>query len=138
MKVRLILQRTLIVLVSVLLLTQSVFLPKDLTDRVRQYTGGIEFDYVKWTLDSLALKVGISGVDPVDHLTPDTQKRIVTEYFNLVSQYFTLEYKIETIFLILQSKIQRRQPRLELGQQADLQKLLDRLAPIAEVSFNLK
>ncbi len=125
-------KRILVVFISVLLLTQSVFVPTDLTDRVRQYTGGIEFDYVKWELDSLALKVGISGLNPVDHLNPDTQKRIVNEYFDLVSQYFTLENKIEMIYADPAVKDPATSAAVELKQQADLQKFLDRLAPIAE------
>lgn len=127
-----ILKRSLVALLCAILLTQSVYVPQGLTEKVSRYTGGIEFDYARWTLDSLLLKIGISGVAPTDHLSAEVQQKIVTHYFDLVGQYDTLEAKIETIYANPTVKNPAEQAATELKAQTELQKLLDRLAPIAE------
>lgn len=126
------LKRLVIYLLSILLLTQSVYMPQSITERVRQYTGGLEFDYAGWTLDSLGLKLGMAGVAPTDHLSPETQKRVVTSYFDLVRQYNDLENKVEQAYADPSIQDPAQAAAAELAQQAQLQKLLDRLAPLAE------
>lgn len=126
------LKRFAICLLSTLLLTQSVYVPQSITERVRQYTGGLEFDYAGWTLDSLGLKLGMAGVAPTDHLSPETQKRVVTSYFDLVRQYNDLENKVEQAYADPSIQDPAQAVAAELAQQAQLQKLLDRLAPVAE------
>lgn len=126
------LKRILIVLVCILLLTQSVYLPQSLVDKVSLFTGRLEFDYVGWTLNALAMKVGLGGIAPADHIALETQKKVVTQYFDLVKQYNVLEAQVEQIYADPAVKDPAATAADQLKAQAELQKLLDRLAPVAE------
>lgn len=126
------LKRLIVFLVSILLLTQSVYLPQTLVEKVSAYTGGLEFDYVGWTLNALAMKAGLGGIAPTDHVDLEVQKKVVTQYFDLVKQYNVLEAQVEQIYADPAVKNPAETAKDQLKAQAELQKLLDRLAPVAE------
>ncbi len=117
---------------SLLLLTQSAYVPQTLQEKVSQYTGGLDFDYVGWTLNALALKAGLGGIAITDHLDLAVQKKVVTQYFDLVNQYNVLEYQVEQIYADPAVKDPASVAAEQLKAQAELQKLLDRLSPVAE------
>lgn len=125
-------RRLVVILVCMLLLSQSIYIPQNLTDQARQYTEGVEFDYFKWTADSFFIKIGESGIAPVDHLTAEIQHRVVLEYFDLVRQLDELEGKIEQVYAdpSINNPQQAAAPELQL--QSEMQKLLNQLAPVAE------
>jgi len=127
-----ILKRMAILTACVLMLNQSVFTPKELTDRVSRYTGGIEFDYFKWTVDSFVLKIGETGIAPVDHLNKDVQHRIVVKYFDLVRQLNELDGKIAQIYADPSVKDPEKTAADDLRLQSQTQAMANSLAPIAE------
>jgi hypothetical protein len=122
----------LLVIICILSLSQSVFIPQDITDKVRQYTGTLEFNYFNWTVDSLLLKLGESGIHLPENLSADTQHRLVLNYFSLVKDEETLAAKIEQIYADPSVKDPKQAATDDLAQQAQYQAMLDELAPVTE------
>jgi hypothetical protein len=126
------LKRFFTLLVCLLLLNQSIYLPQSLVEKVSAYTGGLEFDYVGWTLNALTMKAGLGGIAPTDHVDVQVQKKVVTQYFDLVKQYNVLEAQVEQIYADPAVKDPAAAAKDQLTAQTELQKMLDRLAPVAE------
>lgn len=126
------LKRIFTLLVCLLLLNQSIYLPQSLVEKVSAYTGGLEFDYVGWTLNALTMKAGLGGIAPTDHVDVQVQKKVVTQYFDLVKQYNVLEAQVEQIYADPAVKDPAAVAKDQLTAQTELQKILDRLAPVAE------
>jgi hypothetical protein len=122
----------LVLLICILLLTQSVFYPQTLTDKVRQYTGAFEFNYFNWTLDSLLLKVGEAGIHFNGALSTETQRRLVLNYFDTVKQVEILAAKIEQIYDDPTVKDPKTAAAEDLAQQNQDQAFLDELSPAVE------
>jgi hypothetical protein len=122
----------LIILICILLLTQSVFLPQDLTDKVRQYTGSLEFNYFSWTVDSLLLKLGESELRFNESLTTETQKRLVLNYFDVVNKEETLAANIEQIYTDPSVKDPQQIAATQLEEQRQYQAFLDEMSPAVE------
>jgi hypothetical protein len=60
----------LFLMLTSLLMGGSSLPPGDKTERVRAFTRDIEFDYVAWTLDRLAIKPGqVATAGHADYLT---------------------------------------------------------------------
>jgi hypothetical protein len=116
----------------VLLLNQSIYIPQDTTDKVRQYTGHIEFDYFTWTVNSWLLKMGESGLDLSDSINTETQHRLVTGYFDLVKQEEDLAAKITQIYTDSTIQDPQKKAAALLDQQTQDQNLLDEMAPVVE------
>jgi hypothetical protein len=132
MKFTKILDRLLIVLICILLLTQSVFIPQTITDKVRQYTGNLEFNYFNWIMDSLLLKASESGLHFDESLSSQTQHRLVLNYFALVSQEEALAVKIEQIYADPANKDPQTAAASYLNQQNQVQALMDETSPVVE------
>jgi hypothetical protein len=116
----------------VLLLNQSIYIPQDTTDKVRQYTGHIEFDYFTWTVNSWLLKMGESGLDLSDSVNAETQHRLVSSYFDLVKQEENLAAKISQIYTDPTIQDPQKKAAALLDQQTQDQNLLDEMAPVVE------
>ena len=53
----------------------------DPLDQVRRYTRQIEFEFVGWTLDALAVKVEQVGLGVSSHMQEDDGEALVLNYF---------------------------------------------------------
>jgi hypothetical protein len=132
MKWRKILWKTLLILICILLLTQSVSAPKTLTQKVRQYTGRLEFNYFDWTVDSLFSKMSESSLGISDAVETSIQHDLVLHYFDLVKQEETLAGQISQIYTDPSIKDPQSAAATLLTQQENIQSMLDELAPMAE------
>ena len=125
-------QITLIVTVAVLLLQRSDIAPGDIVQRVHRYTRGQEFDYGRWGLEALALKMRQVGLGVVDYLPEESQKQMVLDYLALVNEIFQAEYELEQIYTdptIPDSERASAEIRQRL---TDLYLQREHLAPLAE------
>lgn len=68
------------------LLQGGTDVPRDRVGQVRQFTRGLEFDYVNWTLDALYVKLSESAVDTARYLNPDEQQRVVVTQLQLINE----------------------------------------------------
>jgi len=132
MKLSLILNRLLLMLICILLLTQSIFIPQTITDKVRQYTGNLEFNYFNWTVDSLLLKAGEAGLHFSASLSAETQHRLVLNYFALVQQEEVLAAKIQQIYADPAVQDPKSAAASYLAQQNQDQAMMDELSPAVE------
>jgi len=101
-------------------------------DRVRMFTGGLEFDYFTWTLDALIEKAGQGQINADQRLTPDQQSQVVIRYFDLVRE---LEITRAQIYILYSD------PRVTdveaatadlLARQHELEGTLNNLAALTE------
>jgi hypothetical protein len=73
-----------LVVAAALLLRSSAVLPGDQTERVRAYTRDIEFDYVTWTADALAVKIGQIALGAVSYLPEAARRQLAQNYLELI------------------------------------------------------
>lgn len=92
------LKTIIMLLVGLLLLAQSSVAPGDEIEQIRAFTRMIEFDYVNWTLDALAVKEIQASVKAPQYMTIANQRKVVFEYLKLVDQEDRLNAQIEKIY----------------------------------------
>lgn len=85
-----------IALASSLLLAGSTPLLEDRTDEVRRYTRAIEFDYVSWTTQALALKLEHFGLGAAAYLEEAARIALVHDYLERIEQAGRLRGELET------------------------------------------
>lgn len=132
MKWRNLLGKVLLIGVCICLLTQSVSAPKTLTQKVRLYTAGLEFNYFDWTVDSLFSKMSESSLGISNAVQPALQHDLVLRYFALVKQDETLAGQISQIYTDPSIRDPKSAASALLAQQDQIQNLLDELAPAVE------
>ena len=91
-------QITLILLLLVLLLTSSTVPPADQLEQARAFTRQIEFDYITWTLDALALKLGRGALNASAYLPLEQRPQVVLDYLDLVSQIWSVQNAIQDLY----------------------------------------
>ena len=79
-------------------LSQSTFLPGASGDKVRAYTRNIEFDYISWILDALALKTSQAALSPARYLTQSAQRQTVLEYIQLTRKQAGLVAQVTSVY----------------------------------------
>jgi hypothetical protein len=85
------LRLALVVFLAMLLLQRSVLEPGNRSERVRAFTRSIEFDYLRWTIDAVGVKLGQAGLGAPAYLSPEEQRQVVLDYLALVEQIFEQE-----------------------------------------------
>ena len=125
-------EKVFFLVICCLFLTRSSLVYETLAEKVYPYTSSIRFNYLTWTLKSLALKTGEAGLDFQSNLSEETQKRVVLEYFEYVRQQIKIEEKIEQIYANPSTKDPAEVAAVYLSQRDEYQRFLDQLAPIAE------
>ncbi len=114
------------------LLTNSVIFSENITERARRYTLDIEFDYIAWTIKAASQKAGQFHINPVDHLTGDTQKQIIEKYFELIRNLENTQAKIAVIYSDPDDTTPERTARDFLSLEKELEDAIVSLSPIAE------
>jgi hypothetical protein len=88
-------QITLILLLLALLLTFSTVPPADQLEQARAFTRQIEFDYITWTLDAVALKLGRGALNASAYVPLEQRPQVVLDYLDLVSQIWSVQNAIQ-------------------------------------------
>jgi hypothetical protein len=104
----------------------------DALSRARSFTRPLEFDYVTWTLDALAIKFGQVALDTSNYLPLADRSSTVLATLDLISQVNQLKSKLNDIYAdpTIQDPITAS---VELRQQlSELQAQRDQLEPVAE------
>jgi len=70
----------------------------DRIERVRSFTRGIEFDYLGWTGDAIALKFINSSQGISRYIEPDSQIKLTYDYLNLISGIHQKERELQVLF----------------------------------------
>ena len=86
------------ILILLALLQGGTEMPRDMVGQVRQFTRGIEFDYVNWTLDALYVKLSESAVDTARYLNPDEQQRVVVTQLQLINEINRTNAEITSLY----------------------------------------
>ena len=124
--------RVLIVVLCALMLNQSIYIPQTAVDKVRQFTGNLEFDYFSWTIDSLMQKVGASSLHINDEVSSETQHNLVLKYFDLVKTEENLAGQIAQIYADPSITDPKTAAANLLQQQTQTQAIMDELSPAVE------
>jgi hypothetical protein len=88
-----------ILMLIVAVILGSSDLPKgDEVEQIRAFTRDTEFDYVKWTLDALNIKVNQSSLDLAKFIELPQSQVIISDYIDQVSTVQQLKNQIEMIY----------------------------------------
>ena len=122
----------LILWISILLLGSSSIPPGDQGERVRAFTRKMEFDYVSWILNAFGVKLSQAATGAQGYLPAETDRQVVLDYLDLVSQIQQTETEINRIFA--DPDIQDRESTAQpfLAQLERLKGRRDELGPLAE------
>jgi hypothetical protein len=87
---------TWLVVVTFLLssLTRETYTPPDMPAKVRPYTGGIDFNFVDWTLDAVGRKVEQASLNEQAYLTEAARTVLVLKYFDWQAKLDGIENSI--------------------------------------------
>ena len=119
-------------------LTKSTFFVFTPEEKAQQITRTLEFDYVTWTLDAVAIKTGESGINVSQRLTPAQQHQLVLRYFELVRELESVKYSVQVIYSDPRVSHPEVEAKEELEQQEVLQTALQRLDPLVEDILQLQ
>ena len=78
--------------------TKSTVLLQTAEEKAQQVTRDVDFDYVSWTVDAAAIKIGETGIDVTSRLTEAQQHQLVIRYFELVRELENVKYQVQVIY----------------------------------------
>lgn len=105
------------------------------TDRVREYTRGIEFDYPIWVWDASWLKLEQNAIGLPYLFDRATNKQIVFEYLRTTQRLMDVEFAIERVFSDPNIADKESKSALLRAQRDELLARQAALAPLAEAAF---
>lgn len=123
---------TIILLMMALMLGTSIISPSDSLERTRAYTRAIEFDYVSWTWNALAVKLGQIALDTASYLPDKARSNTVLEALDLISQINQVEAKLTDLYGDPNISDPDSASADLRNQLRDLQQQRSRLEPLAE------
>src|SRR4026209_1810885 len=85
------------VLVSALL-TRSVYIASDTSQRVRQFIRDSEFDFVGWTFDAIGVQLHQNAVGEPLLLDENARTQVVRRFFKLRADLDDVEAQIATLY----------------------------------------
>jgi hypothetical protein len=106
--------------------------PEDLADKARAFTRGKEFNFVRWTVNALGVKLNQMAVGSEKYLSAEQRREVVIRYLELVWDIQRTEGELNEIYAdpkVVDPKASSSEVRQQL---ADLQAERQRIAPIAE------
>ncbi|MBN2145848.1 MAG: hypothetical protein JW726_00610 [Anaerolineales bacterium] len=92
------LRRTALLILLVYLLNTSVTPPGDQLGRARAFTLSREFDYVAWTFDALAVKLGQEALGSSRYLDPELRSQTVLDYLALLRELWRVKAAILEVY----------------------------------------
>lgn len=130
--VRVWLKRATLLIIVLSLLGGSGVQFRETSERVHRYTRALEFDFLTWSMDAAASKVGQSGLGAASYIAPADGRELVLEYFALLEQVQRAEADLRFAF----GDPVRSEDEQELQALVDaataLRSQLDRLQPVVE------
>ena len=84
----------LVLLSTLVVLTQSAPTPRQQADRVRQFTRALEFDFGGWTAQAAWAKLAASSLAASDYLSEDDRSQLVREFAARVDRASLLETEL--------------------------------------------
>jgi len=126
------LKQILIFIVMAFLLTRSVMRLERPVDQARLFTGGIEYDYIAWTLNAIQEKAAQAQLNVVQYLPRDQQAKVVLRYFELVRELEITQAQINFLYTDPRVVDPEKQAAEFLSRQKNLEKSLDHLAALTE------
>jgi hypothetical protein len=109
----------------------NVFLGDPL-DQVRRYTRQDEFEFVGWTLDALAVKVGQLSLGVSTRLDEEDRKSLVLEYFEELIQAQQLERQLERVLAEPDLEDRDQQANTLRTRWSAVRSKLDQYQPVVE------
>ena len=85
-------------LILAALLAGSGQLPVDLVGKARAYTRPLEFDYARWTVNALLVKLEQAALGTSDYLGGEPRKQAVLDYLELVARIQQSETRLSEIY----------------------------------------
>ncbi len=79
---------------TLFLLTQSVPRARQQSDRAREFTRAIEFDFAGWTAKAASAKLAASNLALTDYLTEDDRARLVRDHAGRIDRASRLETEL--------------------------------------------
>ena len=125
-------------LVWLAVLGGSTLPPGDEEERARRFTRAIEFDYVAWTVDALALKLGQAALGTASYVPAVEHERLVIEYLELVRSIWNTEWQINAIYAdpnISNPALASTALSLELAEMQERRALIE---PVAEAIIQMQ
>ncbi|MGE5221960.1 MAG: hypothetical protein ACM3PY_05960 [Omnitrophica WOR_2 bacterium] len=120
------------IFILLLLLGGSSMRPASESDRVRVFTRSIEFDYVSWIVNAIAVKIDQSALGTSSYLPETSRHQEVVKYLKLVAQIQQAEGQLNEIYADPHVKDPQTASVAVRQQLAGLRKQRDFLAPLAE------
>lgn len=106
--------------------------PEDLAEHARAFTRGKEFNFVRWTLNALGVKLNQMALGSEKYLSAEQRRQVVIRYLELVWEIQRTEGQLNEIYAD-PKVVDPKAASLEVRQKlADLQAERQRIAPIAE------
>lgn len=102
------------------------------TEKARQYTRPVEFDYLSWDVNAFLTKIGQTRMDAWRDLTAVQQHQLVIRYLTLTNQLEVIQGEIQQIYADPAIKDPESAARADLAQQTAIQSSLVPLTPLAE------
>ena len=87
-----------LILIAILILVGSTMPPGDQAQRVRAYTRDIEFDFVRWTINALGVKLNQLSLGTSNYLSSEAKHQLVIDYLNLVLNIQQAENQLNLIY----------------------------------------
>ncbi len=119
-------------LLMAILLSTSVVQYTTPVEKVRRYTGGIEYNYVDWVSQALSQKAGQSQLSLLQHVSAADQAGLVLRYFELIRRLEEVQWRVELIYTDPGVKHPQAVASVLLNEESDLESALTTLAPLAE------
>lgn len=123
---------TLLLVAAALLLRSSAVLPGDQTERVRAFTRDIEFDYVTWTADALAVKIGQIALGAAAYLPEAARRQLAQDYLELIVEIQRSEAELSQALANPDAALSSPDTAVLRSKIEDLHERRARMAPLAE------
>jgi hypothetical protein len=122
---------SILLFISVLLVVGSVPII-NIQEQTQVYTGGIQFNYVTWTVDALFTKSSQSALSPQRYVDTQEQEKIVRAYFDLVADIQNLQAQISDIYSNPDIKNPAQTSKSLFDQLNQKEDVYKQLAPLCE------
>ncbi|TLN04002.1 hypothetical protein FDZ74_14500, partial [bacterium] len=119
-------------ILCILLLSNSVYVPANFTERVRAFTRGLEFDYGTWEWNAIFLKLSQSALGAQRYLSAQDQAKTVLDCMALINDLDDTGNQIEKIYADPAIADPQASAKDLLARQAELQNRRAHLEPICE------
>ena len=121
-----------LILIAILILVGSTMPPGDQAQRVRAYTRDIEFDFVRWTINALGVKLNQLSLGTSNYLSSEAKHQLVIDYLNLVLSIQQAEGQLNLIYGDPNIKDPQAASESLRNQLDELYEQRKTLAPVAE------